>query len=181
MTAPARTVRLSCAINRQEATQSNLKLKKKNQANGIFFETIPVPSYCNNGGPHLIISQLINLIYNMADTIYIGMTGDPYKTAAVTLAFTLFMMTVSFSNLFGIGGGSLYARLMGSGQTAEAKKVSAFSFYGSIIIAVLYSLLIGLFSIPFLICWAPLRLPSVLPGSKSGWWSFWEISRLFCP
>jgi multidrug efflux pump len=72
-----------------------------------------------------IISQLVatnDLVYNMVDTIYIGMTGDAYKTAAVTLAFTIFMMTVSFANLFGIGGGSLIARLIGTGRSRDAKR-----------------------------------------------------------
>ena len=139
-------------LRHQQTGSDTIKpqVKKEEPGKRDIFETIPVPKAIAIMAVPTIISQLINLIYNMADTIYIGMTGDPYKTAAVTLAFTLFMMTVSFSNLFGIGGGSLYARLMGSGQTAEAKKVSAFSFYGSIIIAVLYSLLIGLFLDPIL-------------------------------
>lgn len=97
-----------------------------------------------------VISQLVNLIYNMVDTFYIGMTGDAYKTAAVTLAFTVFMMTISFANLFGIGGGSLMARLTGVGETDAARRVSAFSFYGSIGIALVYSLFIGLMMNPIL-------------------------------
>ena len=114
------------------------------------FETVPVPKALAALAVPTIISQLINLVYNMVDTIYIGMTGDAYKTAAVTLAFTIFMMTVSFANLFGIGGGSLIARLIGTGRTDEAKKVSAFSFYCAIGIALLYSLLIWAFLDPIL-------------------------------
>lgn len=97
-----------------------------------------------------IISQLINLIYNLADSIFIGMTGDPDKTAAVTVVFTVFMMTVAFSNLFGIGGGSLIARLIGAKQEEDAKKVCAYSFYGAIAIALLYSLLVGVLCDPIL-------------------------------
>ena len=109
------------------------------------FETMPVPKALAAMAVPTIISQLVNLVYNMADTIYIGMTGDAYKTAAVTLAFTIFMMTVSFANLFGIGGGSLMARLAGVGRSGDAKKVCAFSFYGAIGTALVYSLLIGAF------------------------------------
>jgi len=114
------------------------------------FETVPVPKALATLAIPTIISQLINLIYNMADTIYIGMTGDAYKTAAVTLAFTIYIMTVSFANLFGIGGGSLIARLSGMGRLGDAKKVSAFSFYGAIGSALAYSLLIGVFLNPIL-------------------------------
>ena len=114
------------------------------------FETMPVPKALAAMAVPTIISQLVNLVYNMADTIYIGMTGDAYKTAAVTLAFTIFMMTVSFANLFGIGGGSLMARLAGVGRGGDAKKVCAFSFYGAIGTALVYSLLIGAFLDPIL-------------------------------
>lgn len=114
------------------------------------FETMPVPKAIAAMAVPTVISQLVNLIYNMVDTFYIGMTGDAYKTAAVTLAFTIFMMTISFANLFGIGGGSLMARLTGVGETDAAKRVSAFSFYGSIGIALAYSLLIGLLMNPIL-------------------------------
>ena len=89
-----------------------------------------------------VISQLINLIYSIVDTFFIGQTGDAYKTAAVTLAFTIFMMTIAFSNLFGIGGGSHIARLIGRGEDRHAKSVSSFSFYCAIATALLYSLLI---------------------------------------
>jgi multidrug efflux pump len=114
------------------------------------FETVPVPKALATLAVPTIISQLVNLVYNMVDTIYIGMTGDAYKTAAVTLAFTIFMMTVSFANLFGIGGGSLIARLIGTGRSGDAKKVCAFSFYSSIAIAAVYSLLIWAFLDPLL-------------------------------
>ncbi len=92
-----------------------------------------------------IISQLINLVYSLADAIYIGQIGDAYKIAAIALVFTVYIMTISFSNLFGIGGGSLIARLIGAGEKKKAKAISAFSFYGGIGIALLYSLIVWVF------------------------------------
>lgn len=97
-----------------------------------------------------IISQLINLIYNMVDTFFVGMTGDSYKIAGVTIAFALFMLTIALSNLFGIGGGSLIARLLGQNDTKNARRVSAFSFYASILAALLYSLILWLLEDPIL-------------------------------
>ncbi len=114
------------------------------------FETMPVPKAIAAMAIPTIISQLINLIYNMVDTFFIGRTGNSYMVAAVTVAFTLFMMTIAFSNLFGIGGGSQVARMIGSGRDADAGKVSAFSLYSTIAIALAYSLLIGLFMDPIL-------------------------------
>ena len=114
------------------------------------FETMPVSKALLTMAVPTIISQVINLVYNMVDAFFIGRTGNSYMMAATTLTLTLTMMNAALSNLFGIGGGSLYARLMGSYRQEEAGRVSAFSFYGSIGIALLYSTLIGCFMHPVL-------------------------------
>ena len=114
------------------------------------FERVPVPRAIATMAVPTIISQLVNLVYNMVDTFFIGRTGDSYKVAAVTVVFTLFMFTIAFSNLFGIGGGSLAARLLGQGKEEEARKVTAFSFYGALIAGLAYSLLIWAFMGPLL-------------------------------
>lgn len=106
------------------------------------FATMPVPKAIAAMAVPTIISQLINLVYNVVDTFFIGRTGNSYMVAAVTVSFTLFMMTVAFSNLFGVGGGSLMARLIGRDEPGRSKQVCAFSFYGAIAIALFYSLFI---------------------------------------
>lgn len=50
-----------------------------------------------------VIAQLITVIYNMADTFFIGQLGDPNQVAAATLAMPVFMFLTAFANLFGIG------------------------------------------------------------------------------
>ena len=51
-----------------------------------------------------IFSQLITMVYNLADTFFIGMSNDPYKVAAAGLVGVLFFMLNSLANLFGVGG-----------------------------------------------------------------------------
>ena len=114
------------------------------------FENTPVSKALYTMAVPTIISQLINLIYNVVDAFFIGRTGNPYMMAATTITLTMFVMVVALSNLFGIGGGSLFARLMGAGKPERAKKVSAFSFYGAVCIGLLYSSVIGLFLDPIL-------------------------------
>ena len=109
------------------------------------FESIPVPKALASMAIPTIISQLINLVYNMVDAFFIGRTGNSYMMAATTLTLTLVLMMVAFSNLFGIGGGSLVARLMGARKEDEAKHVSAFSFYGAAAVALMYALIMVLF------------------------------------
>lgn len=106
------------------------------------FERTSVPKALATLAVPTIISQVINLIYSMVDTFFIGRTGNSYMMASVTLAFTLYMMTVAFANLFGIGGGSLIARLSGKHDEVNAKKVCSFSIYSSMLSALLYSTLI---------------------------------------
>lgn len=104
------------------------------------FETMPVSKALLTMAIPTIVSQLITMIYNMADTFYIGLSNDPYKVAAASLVGVMFFMLNSLSNLFGVGGGSLLSRLLGERREEEAKRVGAFSFYGSMAIAVTYSL-----------------------------------------
>ncbi|MBR3415341.1 MAG: MATE family efflux transporter [Clostridia bacterium] len=114
------------------------------------FESLPVPKALAKMAIPTVISQLINLIYNMVDAFFIGRTGNSYMMAATTVALTLMMLNVAFSNLFGIGGGSLVSRLLGRGDPDGARSTSAFSCYGAIATALLYSFVIGIFSDPIL-------------------------------
>ena len=114
------------------------------------FATMPVPKALRTMAIPTIISQLINLIYGMVDAFFIGRTGNSYMMAATSLTLTLLMMNAALSNLFGIGGGSLVSRLMGTKRPDEAKNVSAFSVYGAVTIALFYSCVVGIFLDPLL-------------------------------
>ena len=97
-----------------------------------------------------IISQLINLIYNMVDAFFIGRTGNSYMMAATTVTLTLTLLNVAFANLFGVGGGSLIARLMGQQREDEGRRVCAYSVRGAICLGLSFSLVTGLFMSPIL-------------------------------
>ncbi|MBO5460719.1 MAG: polysaccharide biosynthesis C-terminal domain-containing protein [Ruminococcus sp.] len=97
-----------------------------------------------------IISQLITLIYNIADTWFIGQTGNPYMVAASSLVLTVFLMTTAVANLFGVGGGSLVVRLLGSKQEEEARKVASLSLVMAAGSALLFSILCLVFMNPLL-------------------------------
>ncbi len=114
------------------------------------FERAPIPRALLQMAVPTIISQLINLIYNMVDAFFIGRTGNSYMMAATTVTLTLTMLNVAFSNLFGVGGGSLIARLMGLRQQEEARRVGACSCWGAVGLGLGYALLIGLLRDPVL-------------------------------
>ena len=68
------------------------------------FETMAVPRALMRMAIPTIISQLITLVYNMADTWFIGRTNNPYMVAASSLVLTVFLMAGALGNLFGVGG-----------------------------------------------------------------------------
>ena len=116
---------------------ADAKLKEKD-----IFENMPVRKAVLTLAVPTVISQLIVLIYNLADTWFIGQTGDPLQVAAVTVSYPLFMLLSGFGNLFGIGGGSLISRLLGRGEQGNAGKIGTFVIWASGIAALAYSFLI---------------------------------------
>lgn len=114
------------------------------------FEKMPVPKALATLAIPTIISQLITMIYNLADTFFIGMADNPSMTAASSVAFTLVFMMNALPNLFGVGGGSLISRLMGEKRDDEAGGVASFSFYMTLICASIYSVAVLIFMDPLL-------------------------------
>ena len=109
------------------------------------FERAPVPRAMAVMALPMIVSQLITLVYNMADTFFLGLTNDPYKVAASSLVLTLYLFTIGIANLFGTGGGSLISRLLGAKDEEEAKKVSAASLLWAGASTAVYSVFCFLF------------------------------------
>ena len=89
-----------------------------------------------------IASQVIILIYNLADTWYIGRTNNPYMIAASSLALTIYLAIVALANVFGVGGGSLMVRLQGEQKPDDARRVAAYSVSMSAIAALAFSILV---------------------------------------
>ena len=112
------------------------------------FERMPVGKALLTMAIPTIVSQLITMLYNLADTIFIGMSEDPYKVAAASIVAVLFFMLTTLANLFGVGGGSLLSRLLGQKREHDAKRVGAFSIYGSLVISAVYSLVCLAFTEP---------------------------------
>lgn len=87
-----------------------------------------------------VIAQLITVIYNMADTFFIGQLGDPDQVAAATLAMPVFMFLTAFSNLFGIGGASMISRCLGAGERKKAGQTASFCIWGATMVSLLYGI-----------------------------------------
>lgn len=93
-----------------------------------------------------VAGQMIALVYNLADTYFVGMLDSPVATAAVTVAYPGVLVLTALSNLFGIGGAALIAKQLGKNEFATAKRISSISFWGGVGIGVAFSLVYALFS-----------------------------------
>ena len=89
-----------------------------------------------------VLSQLITVIYNMADTFFIGQLGNSSQIAAATLSMPVYIFLTGIANLFGIGAASLIARSLGVGNINKAKKAATFSIYSAIAVSLIYGLLV---------------------------------------
>ena len=87
-----------------------------------------------------VIGQIILVIYNMADSFFIGLTGNDAMLTAVTVCMPAYMFLSAISNLFGIGGASVIARAMGKRDTERVRHSSSFSFWGCMAVTALYAM-----------------------------------------
>ena len=114
------------------------------------FESWPIPKALFELALPMIFGQLIILVYNLADTFFIGRTNNPLMVAGVSLLLPVFNISITFANLFGIGGGTLISRLMGAKRDDEAKSVSSFCFWMCIFSAGIFSGAMYFFMTPIL-------------------------------
>ena len=97
-----------------------------------------------------VISSLVMVIYNLADTYFVGMLNDPIQNAAVTLAAPVLLAFNAVNNLFGVGSSSMMSRALGHKDFDTVYKSSAFGFYCALICGVLFSVFYTVFRAPLL-------------------------------
>jgi len=97
-----------------------------------------------------IASNLVALLYSLADTYFVGMLNYPVQTAAVTLAAPVLLAFNAVNNLFGVGSSSMMSRALGQKDFKTLRQSSAFGFYGSLFCGILYSVFCALLMSPLL-------------------------------
>lgn len=109
------------------------------------FNTMSVPQAVIKNAIPAMVAMLMVLIYNLADTFFIGQTHNAYQVAAVSLATPVFLMFMAVGTVFGIGGTSVISRAMGEGKTEYAKKVCSFCMWACVVVGIVMSVLFLLF------------------------------------
>ena len=116
------------------------------------FENMPVAKAVLVNAVPAMLSMLVTLVYNVADTFFIGQTGDEMQVAAVSLATPVFLLFMSIGTLFGIGGTSVISRAFGEGKEDFARTVGSFCFWMSVLTGVL-CILAFLFGMDYILQW----------------------------
>ena len=104
------------------------------------FEQMPVPQAVMQLAVPTILSSLVMVLYNLADTYFVGMLNNPIQNAAVTLAAPVLLAFNAVNNLFGVGSSSMMSRALGRKDYDTVRHSSAFGFYCALFCGVLLSL-----------------------------------------
>ena len=114
------------------------------------FEEMPIPGAVMKLCVPTVLSSLVMVIYNLADTFFVGMLNDPIQNAAVTLAYPVLLAFNAFNNLFGVGASSMMSRAMGRRDYDTVRKSSSVGFYMALICAALFALVCTVFNGPLM-------------------------------
>ena len=116
----------------------------------VLFEQTPIPKAVAQLAVPTVLSSLVMVIYNLADTFFVGMLNDPVQNAAVTLAAPVLLAFNAINNLFGVGSSSMMSRALGRKDYETVWRSSAFGFYCALICGALFSLACTVFQSPLL-------------------------------
>lgn len=137
-----------------------------NQKSMEVFSKTPVPQAVLKNALPAMAAMIMVLVYNLADTFFIGQTHDALQVAAVSLATPLFLVFMAVGTAFGIGGTSVISRALGEGKKEYARKACSFCMWGCIIVGVVMAALFLIFMNPIL----------SLIGASS---DTWELSKTY--
>ncbi len=122
----------------------------ENKEKTELFEKMPIPRAVMTLAVPTILSSLVMVIYNLADTYFVGMLNDPVQNAAVTLAAPVLLAFNAVNNLFGVGSSSMMSRGLGAKDYDTVYRSSALGFYCALICGLLFSALYTAFHTPLL-------------------------------
>ncbi|KPU43143.1 multidrug export protein MepA [Oxobacter pfennigii] len=98
-----------------------------------------------------MVAMLIQVVYNMTDTFFIGKLNNPNMVAAIALSMPIFMISQAFGNIFAIGGASFISRMLGKGDRERASEAGSIAFWSALGVSTLVSLIAFIFAEPILI------------------------------
>ena len=113
-----------------------------------------------------VLAMMVQIIYGLTDTFFIGQTGNANLVAAISLALPFNMLLQAMGNIFAFGGGAYISQMLGAKKMVLAKRICASSFYFSILLGMAISLF----------CWPLLDILLKLLGAS---YQTWEGTKTY--
>lgn len=104
------------------------------------FEQMPIPKAVARLSIPTIMGTLVMVLYNIADTYFVGMLNNPVQNAAVTLAAPVLLAFNAINNLFAVGSSSMMSRALGRKDYDTVRGAASFSFYCALFCSLMISL-----------------------------------------
>ena len=102
----------------------------------------------------VILGMMVNVVYNLVDTYFIGLMGNELQLAASNLSTPIFVLIMAVASLISAGGASYLSRSLGAGQKDQAEKTIA----TAILLICLFGIFVAatgiIFRNKFLLFWA---------------------------
>jgi len=109
------------------------------------FKTDPISKIVIKNSIPALIAMMMVMVYNLADTFFLGLTHNDLMVTAVSFATPLFMIFMSLGTLFGVGGTSVISRALGEGKTEYAKKACSFCMWSCVTVGGIMMVVLWIF------------------------------------
>ena len=136
------------------------------------FEKMPIPKAVVKLAVPTVLGCLVTMLYNLADTYFVGILNDPVQNAAVTLAAPVLLAFNAVNNLFGVGASSMMSRALGTKDHDTVYRSSAFGFYSALACGILFALCCTVLKGPLLALLGT-NLENV---AQTGSYLFWTVT-----
>lgn len=114
------------------------------------FETSPIPVAVTKLCIPTVLASLVMVLYNLADTFFVGELDSAVQNAGVTLVAPILLAFNAVNNLFGVGTSSKMSRALGSKDYDTVYRSSAFGFYSALFFSIVMAIGCTLFKAPLM-------------------------------
>lgn len=125
---------------------ANVNVTNTAESKTYLFEQMPANKAVVTMAIPSIVGTLVNIIYNLTDTFFVGRLNNPDQVAAVTQAGNIILLFFAVNNFFGVGGTSLQGRALGSNKKELAQRCCGFCIWGTVAVSIAFSIIYQLFS-----------------------------------
>lgn len=98
-----------------------------------------------------VVIMLVMLVYNMADTFFIGQSNDPSKIASISLCSPMFSILSGLGTLLGSGGCTAISLALGKKDTERVAHYSSFCCFAALALGMVFLIIVNLFLSPICI------------------------------